>query len=65
MCVRTGPRTLSQRLVGFVPLLGFIAIEFCRPGSWRHVWLVVEMVLLCVVIGLMVAERRRNRERRS
>jgi hypothetical protein len=64
MCVRNGTMPLWQRLVGFVPLLGFAAIEFCRPGIWRHVCLVAEMVLLGIVIALMFAERRRNRERR-
>ncbi len=64
MCVRNGTRPLSQRLVGFVPVIGFVGIEFCGPGIWRQVCLVAEMVLLGVVMAVMFAERRRDRERR-
>ncbi len=49
-----------QRLCGVVPLLSFVAIEFLKPGIWRHVCLVVEMVLLGVVMAMMFSERRRG-----
>jgi hypothetical protein len=64
MCVHNEAMPVWQRLVGLVPMLGFVAIEFCRPGIWRHVWVMAEMVLLVVVIALMFSDRRRNRDRR-
>jgi hypothetical protein len=64
MCVGKAPMAWSQRLVGFVPLLSFVAIEWLRPGIWRHALLVADLVLLLVVIGLMMRDKRRGRERR-
>jgi uncharacterized membrane protein len=49
-----------QRLAGVLPIFSFVAIEYLKPGIWRHVCLVVEMVLLGVVIAMMFSERRRG-----
>ena len=64
MCVRKEAMPVWQRLVGLVPMLGFVAIEFCRPGIWRHVWVMAELVLLVVVIALMFMDKRRKGEGR-
>jgi hypothetical protein len=61
MCVRSRKMRVWQRLAGVVPLPSFVAIEFLKPGIWRHVCLVVEIVLLMVVIAMMNRERHSTR----
>ena len=63
MCVRNEEMGWLQRLVGLVPVMGFIAIQ-CKPGIWRHVWVAAEMVWLGVVVVVMFASRLRDGARR-
>ena len=58
MCVRSGRMSAWRRLCGVVPLLSFVAIEYVKPGIWRHVFLVADVVLLMVVIAMMAKEKR-------
>jgi len=64
MCVLNGTLPWPQRLVGFVPVLSYVAMAYCRPGLWRHVCVVTEMVVLGVVIVSLFINGRRGRERR-
>jgi hypothetical protein len=61
MCVRNRRMPVWQRLAGVLPLISFVAIDFLKPVVWRHLLLLVQIVLLIVVITMMVRQGRSTR----
>jgi Flp pilus assembly protein TadB len=61
MCDRNERMPVWLRLACVLPMLSFVSIQYLKPGVWRHLILVVEIVLLIMVIVMRIRERRSTR----